>query len=77
MSWSKRYEYDAHVERIASEYGVRKAIQKARARGHSDYDYDEANKYYKRKARKLYKRTRKTKDKMWFEKFFNWLFNDD
>ena len=59
MAWNKRYTYNALIEQKASEYAIRKAKKKARARGNSDYDRDEAERYYKRKVKQLYKRTQK------------------
>ena len=59
MAWNKRYAYNAYVEQAAQQYAIRKALKKAHARGNSEYDYDEAERYYKRKVKKLYKRTQK------------------
>ena len=74
MGIGRKYEYNAQLEQIASDYARRKAKQRAWLRGNSDIDHDELQRYYQRKVKKLYRRHGTRKRKSLFQRFIDWLF---
>ena len=76
MGIGRKYEYNAQLEQIASDYARRKAKQSAWLRGNSAADSDEVNRYYQRKVKKLYRR-HGVRKKGWFGKFIDWLFGNN